>query len=141
MKFFARRRRTAPAVIIIALIDVLIVMLVFLMVSTTFRNAPSVKVTLPESTGEPTPGAGQQLPPLELWISTNQAYFLGPQEVTAEQVFAAMRDAATNSPQQRLLIRADRQARWEQIFRVLDFARQVRLTNVQAYTQRAAAGE
>ena len=45
MKFYPRRRRSAPSIIIISLIDVLIVMLTFLMVTTTYRNQPSVTGT------------------------------------------------------------------------------------------------
>ena len=37
MRFYARKRKQAPAVIIVALIDILIVLLIFLMVTTTFN--------------------------------------------------------------------------------------------------------
>src|SRR5436190_5462549 len=49
MQFTTRKRRQAPAVIIISLIDILIVLLIFLMVTTTFKQRPTVKITLPES--------------------------------------------------------------------------------------------
>ena len=44
MKFSVRKRRTAPAVIIVALIDVLVVLLIFLMVTTTFKQQPLLKL-------------------------------------------------------------------------------------------------
>ncbi len=50
MRFLIRKRRTAPAVIIVALIDVLIVLVIFLLVTTTFKQQPSLRLQLPEST-------------------------------------------------------------------------------------------
>jgi len=50
MRFLVRKRRTAPAVIIVALIDVLIVLVIFLLVTTTFKQQPAMHLTLPEST-------------------------------------------------------------------------------------------
>ena len=49
MRFTARKNRQAPAVIIISLIDILIVLLIFLMVTTSFKQFPAVKLALPES--------------------------------------------------------------------------------------------
>ena len=49
MRFTTRKQRQAPAVIIISLIDILIVLLIFLMVTTTFKQFPAVKLTLPEA--------------------------------------------------------------------------------------------
>src|ERR1043165_6031058 len=49
MRFHVHKRRQAPAVIIVALIDVLIVLLIFLMVTSTFKQQPALRLALPES--------------------------------------------------------------------------------------------
>ena len=49
MRFLPRKNRKPPAVIIVALIDVLMVVLIFMVVSTTFTNQAAVKLALPES--------------------------------------------------------------------------------------------
>ena len=50
MQFRARHRRSAPSVIIISLIDVLMVVLIFLVVSTTFKDRlPAIDLALPDS--------------------------------------------------------------------------------------------
>ena len=49
MRFFVRKRRQTPTVIIVALIDVLIVLLIFLIVTPTFKQQPSLRLALPES--------------------------------------------------------------------------------------------
>ena len=62
MRFIVRKRRQTPAVIIIALIDVLIVMLIFLMATTTFRQHPSLRLALPESSQAKSDGASENAP-------------------------------------------------------------------------------
>jgi len=69
MKFLTRRRKAAPAIVIISLIDVLVVLLVFLMVTTRFRNTPSVALTLPETREAPKAGASAEKPPMVVTIA------------------------------------------------------------------------
>jgi biopolymer transport protein ExbD len=62
MRFPIRKRRQAPAVIIVALIDVLIVMLIFLLVTTSFRQQPALRLALPESSQATKTGASEDAP-------------------------------------------------------------------------------
>ena len=49
MRFLPRKHRKPPTVIVVALIDVLMVVLIFMVVSTTFKNQAAVRLALPES--------------------------------------------------------------------------------------------
>ena len=70
MKFLIHKRRTTPTVIIIALIDVLIVLVIFLLVTTTFKQVPSLQLTLPASRQALRPGVNDN-PPQVVTISSN----------------------------------------------------------------------
>src|SRR4051794_9763298 len=49
MKFAVRKRR-APTIIIVSLVDILTILLIFFVVSTTFKkDQPEVQINLPES--------------------------------------------------------------------------------------------
>src|SRR5256884_2532343 len=49
MKFASRKRR-APSIIIVSLVDILTILLIFFVVSTTFKkDQPQVQINLPES--------------------------------------------------------------------------------------------
>ena len=72
MRFSIRKKHTAPAVIIVALIDVLIVLVIFLLVTTTFKQVPSLKLTLPASRQALKPGVNDN-PPTVVTISSNLA--------------------------------------------------------------------
>jgi len=62
MRFPIRKRRQTPAVIVVALIDVLIVMLIFLLVTTSFKQQPALRLALPESTAAAKTGANEDVP-------------------------------------------------------------------------------
>jgi biopolymer transport protein ExbD len=42
---------------------------------------------------------------------------------------------STNAADTKVVIRADGESTWQQVVKVLDFTKQLRLTNVQAYTR------
>lgn len=139
MSFYPRRRRTAPGIVIISLIDVLIVMLIFLLVTSTFRNQPAVKLTLPDVGDAVKAGAGESKPPLVVTIartsSTDPTYYIGERPVTPDQLFAELKAAGAKDAQTRLILRADREASWEQVARAMSFAKQANLTAVRAFTK------
>ena len=139
MKFYPRRRRNAPAIIIISLIDVLLVMLVFLLFTTTFKNAPAVKLELPESSEATKAGASTEKPPMVVTVATTEPnYFVGNRAVTADRLLGELQSAKAGDPQVRLVIRADGDAAWRLVIKVLDFAKQSQITNVKAFTKNKA---
>lgn len=138
MKFLVRKRRTAPAVIIVALIDVLIVLVIFLLVTTTFKQFPAMKLTLPDSTTALKPG-GNENPPLVVSIGTNLngAYFVGANNlaVTFDQLQGRLRDEAAKNPNLKLAVRADKNAPWQSVVRVMDAADAAHIKVISAFTK------
>jgi biopolymer transport protein ExbD len=136
MKFVTRKRRQAPSIIIISLIDVLIVMVVFLLVTTAFKNQPSVALKLPETSEQPKPGASKEKPPMVVTIAKNDPrFYLGTLPVTPDRLLEELRTAAANDPQTHLVLRADEEASWRDVVRVMDFAKQTHLQNIRAFTR------
>ncbi|HEX7652892.1 MAG TPA: biopolymer transporter ExbD [Verrucomicrobiae bacterium] len=143
MRFIQHKRRTAPAVIIVALIDVLIVMLIFLICTTTFRQQPALRLALPDSTSALKSGANEN-PPLFVSIEANGTlrYGIAGDVVTAEQlrgrlvVDADKMRAAGNEA--RLAVRADKSAPWGQMVRVMDIAKAANIRISSAYMKDSA---
>ena len=51
---FAVRKKRAPQIIIVSLVDILTILLIFFVVSTTFKkDQPEVQINLPESKPQP----------------------------------------------------------------------------------------
>ena len=140
MRFLLHKRRSAPAVIIVALVDVLIVLLIFLMVTTTFKQQPSLRLTLPESSQGKKEGATEN-PPLIVSIDEKGVLMLGQDKlpVTLEQLQNRLREDVAKNPEVKLAINADKVAPWGQIVKVMDAAKAAKIKSVSAFTKEKAA--
>lgn len=143
MKFLPHKRRTAPAVIIVALIDVLIVLVIFLLVTTTFKQAPVLQLTLPESTHALKAGTSEN-PPLVVTIDpAGNLRFSDPQQglnempMAIETVRAKLAEDATKNPNVKLAIRADKNAPWGTVVAVMDAAKAANIKLMSAFTKEA----
>ena len=102
MKFSGHKRRRAPSIIIVSLIDVLLVVLIFLMVTTAFKDTPAFKITLPETT-QKAPKAGlTENPPFVITITTNAPqFYLGKRAVTFDRLKDELIQQAKANPRHR----------------------------------------
>lgn len=133
MKFFTRRRRQAPAIIIVSLIDILMVLLIFLIATTTFKQHPALKLALPESRQGK---AGASESSLVVTIASKEPYlYLGEKPVTADKLLSEMVAAAARNPEVQLALRADSDAPFGQIVKVMDAAKTAKIKNVSALTK------
>jgi biopolymer transport protein ExbD len=139
MNFISHKRRRAPSVIIVSLIDVLLVVLIFLMVTTTFKqNQPVLRLALPKSEVAK-PGASK-IKPFSIAIASNAPYFyLENQPVTFDRLEKELHSAVQRDPQLKLQIKADKQAPFGEVIRVIDAAKLANVASIDAVTERAAA--
>lgn len=138
MRFPLRKRRQTPAVIIVALIDVLIVMLIFLLVTTSFRQQPALRLALPESSQSAKSGATEEAP-LIVSIDRQGNLRLGVDAVavTADRLRSELLTRASQNPELRLAINADKAAPFGQIVLVMDAAKAAGIKMVNAFTKQA----
>jgi biopolymer transport protein ExbD len=139
MRFFVHKRRPTPSVIIVALVDVLIVLLIFLIVTTTFKQHPALRLALPESTQAVTTGAEPDAP-LIVTVDAEGALRLGASgvPVTADRLRAEFTVRAEANPQLKLTINADEKAPFGQIVKVMDAAKEAKIKSVNALTRQTA---
>lgn len=136
MRFTIHKRRQPPAVIIISLIDVLMVVLIFLMVTTTFKQQPAVKLVLPESK-QAKDGASETLPLIVTVAKQPPFLYLGQMPVTVDKLQAELVARAAKNPQLMISIRADNEAPFGQIVKVMDAAKAAKVKSVSAFTKAA----
>jgi biopolymer transport protein ExbD len=139
MRFYVRKRRQAPAIIIVALVDILIVLLIFLVVTTSFKQQPSLRLALPESTQAQKTGT-QEHAPLVVTIDAKGNLRLGPESrpMTTERFKEELLAAAAKDPELKLAISADKSAPFGQIVKVMDAAKEAKIKMVNAFTKEAA---
>ena len=134
MKFYTRKRR-APSVIIVSLIDILAILLIFFIVTTTFRiNQPQLQINLPESkSADQAPAEDNQ--PLVLRVKSAEEITLDEKPVTLESLAASLKTLRDQAPQRPMAMQADREAPFGVVVKVLDALREVGVKNIPAFTQ------
>ena len=139
MQFHAHKRRQAPAVIIVALIDVLIVLLIFLMVTSTFKQQPALRLALPESSQSHKTGANEDAP-LIVTIDAKGTIRLGAdaRPVTPDMLKTELTAQAAKKPDLKIAISADKTAPWGEVIKVMDAVRESNIKTVNAFTKDAA---
>jgi biopolymer transport protein ExbD len=134
MQFIPHKRRQTPTVIIISLIDVLLVVLIFLMVTTTFKSQPSVQLTLPSS-NQPRTGAAENA--LVVTIPKDGPLYLKTDPVTPDSLQQRLIAAVKANPQTTLAIRADTDAAWGRVVKVVQAANAAHIPVSSAYVKAA----
>jgi biopolymer transport protein ExbD len=118
MTFYPKRRR-APQVIIVSLIDIFAILLIFVIVSTTFRKEqPAVTIRLPESKTATT--AQPKREPIILTISKESQLFLDEKPVVLERLAPLLRELVKHDPGTFFALNADRDAPFGTVLHVLD---------------------
>lgn len=138
MRFTSHKRRRPPAVIIVSLIDVLLVVLIFMMVTTTAKKQePALTLNLPQSK-EAKQGA-TEAKPFVILVTTNFPYFfVGNRAVTLDNLQKELADAARKNPQIKVAVRADRQAPFGEIVKVIDASKAAQVGGLNFVTEKAA---
>ena len=134
MRFYTRKRR-APSVIIVSLIDILAILLMFFIVTTTFqKNQPQLQINLPESkSAEQAPAENSQ--PLVLRIKSADQITLDEKPVTLETLADALKSLREQAPSRPIAMQADREAPFGVVVKALDALRDAGIKNIPAFTQ------
>lgn len=133
MKFQPRPVRDVD-VNLTPLIDVVFLLLIFFMVTTTFERHAELKIDLPEASTEPAAGEPRDL---ELVIDAQGRYYLDGKELVntqAETVFQALREAIADNTETPLIIRADAMTPHQAVVTAMDAAGRLGLTRMSIAT-------
>lgn len=138
MQFVQNKRRTPPAVIIVSLVDVLMVVLIFLVVSTTFKDSQAFieLATSNNSDGQ----LGGNAKPLVVVIPRDADHvLLAGEKIKIEKLDSELKKRVSAEPNLSLSIEADGKADFEAIVAVRDAAKSAGVKNLNAFVQEKPA--
>ena len=132
---FRRRPRNDVTIELVPLVDVVLVLLLFFMVSTTFIRQTELKVSLPEAKADP-----QQIDNevVEVTISADGEYAVNGRLLVDNQLPTLMRalsDAVAGDTRKHLVINADSDAHHQAVIRAMDAAGQLGLIHLSITTR------
>lgn len=139
MNFRTRRRPDDVELNFVPLIDVLVVLLIFLMVTTSFSRLGQLKVDLPQATSDlaaPTENT------IELAISAAGDYVVGTRSIGADDLTglaAALRQAASGHENPVLVLSVDRKTPHERVIGAMTAAREAGLQSLTFTVETAGA--
>jgi biopolymer transport protein ExbD len=130
---FAPKKRRAPSIIIVSLVDILTILLIFFVVSTTFkRDQPEVQINLPDSkTAVKTPA---EMEHALLTVDANDEVKLDGRVVGVDELETAVRDLPATRKSS-IALQADKKASFGTIIKVMDALKLAGVKNLPAFTQ------
>ena len=136
---FHSRQRDEPEINLIPFIDVLLVILIFLMLTTTYSKFTELQLTLPVADAEQ-----QRDHPKEVIVAVaaDGRYAVNKTGVEGKSVYALapiLRAAAQAGPDSIVIISADATAPHQAVVTVMEAARRVGLTQITFATQSSAS--
>ena len=136
----ARHGSEDPEINLIPFIDVLLVVLIFLMLTTTYSKFTELQVRLPVADAE---APRQQPREIVVAVGRDGRYAVdrqGLDNTSVEALAAALTSAADGRTDTVVIISADAAASHQSVINVMDAARRSRLSQITFATQSAAAG-
>jgi biopolymer transport protein ExbD len=134
MRFYVKRRKT-PQIIIVSLIDIFAILLIFFIVTTTFKTAQSqLSINLPKT--ESTPQSTGTEEPLVLSIDEHKNLQLGDKRLAnVDELASELKAHQEKSPNQPVAMNADKEVPFGFIVEVLDTLKHAGVTKLPTFTQ------
>jgi biopolymer transport protein ExbD len=123
-----------PDINLTSLIDVVFLLLIFFMVTTTFERQSRIHIDLPEASTDP---VAQEEKPMEIIVDAQGRYYIGDQQVINSEpktLKAAISKALGGREGIPVTVRADAKTPNQAVITVLDVTSQLGLTHISLAT-------
>ena len=134
------RRGQEPEINLVPMIDVVLVLLIFFMIATSFRKEADLQIELPEASQQALPAERDQL---TISIDAEGRYFVNAKPVADEDIETLKRAIAEAAGEQRdrpLMIRADGRTAHQSVVKAMDAAGQLGFRQLAIATVQEEAG-
>jgi len=118
---FARRKREEPRVDLTPMVDVVFLLLIFFMISTTFVETPGISVQLPESSSQREIKVPEEF---KVQVSKEGEIFIGEERLSLEELRVRLAGYGAKAGEMNFALYADREARHGRVVQVMDLARE-----------------
>lgn len=116
MDFAPPRKDRRVIINVTSLIDVMFLLLIFVLVSSTFKTQPAISLDLPSASAVQEVEEG----PAVLYLTDDGAVYLNGVEVAEGALAPALRQLQASTGDDRLVLRADRDSRHGSVVELMD---------------------
>lgn len=131
---FRRPPKEPLEVNITPLIDVVFLLLIFFMVTTTFQKDAELNINLPQASATET---ADKTKPIEITVNQSGRYYINGKELTngrPQTIQNALQEASLGQKDRALVIRGDAKANYQNVITVMDVASKLGLVNISLAT-------
>ena len=139
MNFHKGQSREEPEINLIPLIDLFLVIIIFLMVTTTYSKFAELQITLPTADAEKAP---QRPVEIDVAVTQDGKYTVDGRQVAARDLAGltdAIRASATTRKDPVIVINADAQATHQSVVNVMEAAKAAQIAQITFATQASPA--
>lgn len=119
-----------------SLIDVMFILLIFFMVTSTFLEQPGMKLELPEAKS----ASIEKIEKMVVYIDADQQVYFNDKPVALDRLKDQLSSALKRSQKSTLVLRADEHVPHGLVVHVMDIAKEVGVKRLVVATRPAAAG-
>ncbi len=123
---FKEKKRKRSSINITSLIDVMFILLIFFMVSSSFVEQPGMKLELPTIKSKEV----ARVDNLVLFVSKDDVIFLDDKQVSLENLADEITALVPNVKEKTLVLKADKEAEHGIIVQIMDIAKRSGLTKI-----------
>ncbi len=130
--------RRVPAIRVINLVDILFILLIFFIATTTFRRDPvaAVRLALPEAKTAEELGK-TKVDHLLVTVAPDEKIYLDKRQINVTALEAALRQAKKQNPNVQVQFSADKKVSYGMVVAIMDAARAAGIQNITAFTKKS----
>jgi len=118
---FRRRLKDTPRVDLTPMVDVVFLLLIFFMISTTFVESQGLSIKLPKASAKKIPRQAEEV---QVYLSKEGEIFFQNEQLSLEQLQARLNGYADNARGILFLLLADREAQHGGVVQLMELAKQ-----------------
>ena len=117
---FLRKSNDEPRIDLTPMVDVVFLLLIFFMISTTFVESPGISIKLPEASSQTIDREPKEL---KIYLSRDGDIFYRDQKISLADFKALLAEHPSDAEQTTVLLLADQESRHGKVVTLMDLAR------------------
>ncbi len=129
---FLRKPQDEPRIDMTPMVDVVFLLLIFFMISTTFVESPGISVKLPESS---TQAVDREPKEIKVYLTRDGTIYYRDQKISIEEFRGVLSEHRSEAAQTTVLLLADQDSRHGKVVTLMDLARDAGFTKLAIATE------
>lgn len=129
---FIRKQNEEPRIDLTPMVDVVFLLLIFFMISTTFVESPGISIKLPESSAQTVEREPQEI---KVYLSREGDIFYRDKKISVAEFKAVLAEHQSAKELTTVLLLADQESRHGKVVTLMDLARDAGFTKLAIATE------